>query len=250
MGENLSIGAVGGVIFDAVGTLIYAEPPVAVVYAEVALRQGIRFEPSEIKHRFSLQLRRAESDDHAGSSATDEARERQRWQQIVAWVIPELPDLEAGFDELWEHFALPAAWRCYPDVSQTLRALRFINMPVRIASNFDARLRGVVAGLADLESLQDPLVISSEVGFRKPHRAIYQAACASLNLAAEAVLSVGDDLLNDVEGARRAGLPAVWLNRVGTASPPIGVISISSLSALLDLLIAGTDAGLDSGRPI
>jgi putative hydrolase of the HAD superfamily len=88
-------------------------------------------------------------------------------------------------------------------------------VPVRVASNFDGRLRGVVAGLPAVAGLRDALVISSEVGYRKPHPAFYRAACARLGLPPGRVLCVGDDLENDVLGAGRAGLRGVLLDRSG-----------------------------------
>ena len=49
----------------------------------------------------------------------------------------------------------------------------------------------------------------------KPSPAFFDAAVASLGLAADrAVAMVGDDLWSDVEGAQRAGLQG-WLVRTG-----------------------------------
>jgi len=49
---------------------------------------------------------------------------------------------------------------------------------------------------------------------------------------------VGDDVIADVEGARRAGVTPVWLNRAGeqwpTAAPP--PLTVGSLAELPDLL--------------
>ena len=58
-------------------------------------------------------------------------------------------------------------------------------------------------------------MISSEVGFRKPHPAFFQAVCEHLGLAPRQVLCVGDDIDNDVRGALRAGLSATLLDRGG-----------------------------------
>ena len=77
---------------------------------------------------------------------------------------------------------------------------------VCVGSNFDGRLRGVVKGLPELRDRAESLVISSEVGFRKPHPSFFHAACAQLGLPPSKVLCVGDDPENDVRGAIRAGL--------------------------------------------
>jgi putative hydrolase of the HAD superfamily len=53
-------------------------------------------------------------------------------------------------------------------------------------------------------------------GSAKPDPAIFLAACAALGVAPQDTVYVGDDILLDVQGAQRAGLRAVWLNRTGS----------------------------------
>lgn len=54
------------------------------------------------------------------------------------------------------------------------------------------------------------------LGRAKPDPAIFHAACAALGVAPAEAVYVGDDILLDVQGAQRAGLRAVWLNRNGS----------------------------------
>jgi putative hydrolase of the HAD superfamily len=59
----------------------------------------------------------------------------------------------------------------------------------------------------------DAIVLSSEVGKRKPHPAIFERALRELGVAAEESLFVGDRLEADVLGASRVGMStvqAVW----------------------------------------
>jgi putative hydrolase of the HAD superfamily len=138
----------------------------------------------------------------------------------VANVLPGLPDGERAFRELWVHFSRPEAWRCFPDVAPALKGLREAGIAVGIASNFDARLRGVVAGLDELSGAVGPLVISSEVGYRKPHPSFFSAVCEAMGRPAGRLLFVGDEVANDVRGAQRAGLRAIWLDRRGRGADP------------------------------
>lgn len=236
---------VDGIILDAVGTLIDPTPSVSEVYTAAAARQGLAVDRSEVKARFGRYFRNDEVDEQLGPMVTDEAIEFRRWRRIVANVLPDLPNPDQAFAELWDHFGQPTAWRCFPDVVSGLRALRGAGWPVRIASNFDGRLRDVVAGLADLAGFADILIISSEVGFRKPHPRFYAAACASLGLPAERVLCVGDDPENDVLGPERAGLRGALLARDGRC--PVGLTSFPDLPAFARSL---TEARRSAAAPV
>ena len=202
-----------GIVFDAVGTLIDPDPPVPEVYAAAARRQGVELEPGLVRSRFYRAFRSDEVDEVRGPLATDEPNELRRWRRIVTGVLPELPDPERAFAELWEHFGRPASWSLFPDVAPALEAIRAAGLPVGIGSNFDARLRTVVAGLPALARTIGPLLISSEVGYRKPHPAFFDAVSASFGLPAERIVCIGDDLDNDVLGAVGSGLRGVLLDR-------------------------------------
>ncbi len=216
--KGVNWGDIEGIVLDAVGTLIDPNPPVAVVYAQAAARQGLVVEVLEVKRRFHQFFRVDEIDEQLGPLATDEATEYRRWRRIVGNVLPDIPDPDRAFDELWSHFGTSSAWRAFDDVAPTIAAFRELGINFVIASNFDSRLRGVVEGLPALADCGDKLVISSEVGFRKPHQAFYQHACAQLGLPPERVLCVGDDPENDVNGPIRAGLNGLLIARDGRRS--------------------------------
>lgn len=207
------LDGIEGVVFDAVGTLIDPEPSVSDVYAEAARRQGIALERALIKSRFARYFGDDEVDYLRGPLATDEATERRRWRRVVGRVLPELPDPDGAFEELWIHFGRAESWRLFADVEPALERLRRAGLPSRIASNFDGRLRGVVGGLPALAAWGETLVISSEVGYRKPHPSFYHAAAESLGLPPSRVLCVGDDPENDLHGPRRAGLKSILVDR-------------------------------------
>jgi putative hydrolase of the HAD superfamily len=229
------VGPIAAVVFDAVGTLIEPWPPVAEVYAAAARRQGIVLDVREVTIRFGRAVDEATADLQAEAWATDEAREAQWWRKIVAQVLPELPDPGRGFEELWTHFGQPAAWRCFADVAPALAALRAAGLARAVASNFDGRLHTVVRGLEPLAELGGALVISSEVGYRKPHPKFYQAVRDRLGQPAARILWVGDDPEHDLRAARRAGMRALWLDRAGHA--PTKEQTITHLHALGKLIL-------------
>jgi putative hydrolase of the HAD superfamily len=231
-----------GIVLDAVGTLIEPEPSVARAYADAALRQGVVVDVAEVKKRFGRHFRNDEVDEQLGPMVTDESIEHRRWRRIVANVLPDLPHPDRAFEELWDHFGRPQAWRCFPDVAQGIAVLGESGFRIRVASNFDGRLRAVAAGIPEFAGFVDTLVISSEIGYRKPHAAFYAAACTSLGLPPEEVLCVGDDPENDVRGAERAGLRGLLLDR--DAQRPPGLASFPDLMTLADSISSrGTRTG-------
>jgi putative hydrolase of the HAD superfamily len=195
-----------GIVFDAVGTLIEPEPSSTIAYRDAARRQGIELDPELVRDRFYRALAADDLNPPHGPLTTDESYERIRWRRIVAHCLPEIPDLDRAFSELWEHFARPSSWCVYDDVEPALRAIKRLGKAIWVGSNFDARLRGVVAGHPVLAETLDSLVISSEIGFRKPHPGFYLNACKLMALEPGDVLFVGDDPAHDVEGPRLAGL--------------------------------------------
>jgi putative hydrolase of the HAD superfamily len=232
MNKQLKWERIQGIVLDAVGTLIQPTPSVAEAYTRAAARQGVELDPKEVKARFNAAFRSDLVEGEAGFLSTDEDVERRRWREIVARVLPEVPDPDRAFDELWDHFGRPENWRAFPDAAPAVGAIREAGMKVCIGSNFDGRLHKVVAGLPELADAVEVVVVSSEVGYRKPHAAFFGAVCERLGLPADRVLSVGDDLENDVVGAHRAGLSALFLSREGDAGGLPSVPDLTSVAAL------------------
>ena len=219
------------VFFDAVGTLLHPEPPAPAVYAAVARRFGSRLDEATIAARFRAAFRRQEEADYADNLRTDEAREVARWRAIVREVLDDVADVETCFRELYNHFARADAWRCEPETAAVLATLAAHGHVLGVASNFDHRLRGLVENLPAFRTIRY-LVISSEVGWRKPARAFFEEMCRQAASPPEQILYVGDDPVNDYEGARAAGLQAALL----TPDKRVSCSAESSIKSLSDLL--------------
>jgi putative hydrolase of the HAD superfamily len=83
------------------------------------------------------------------------------------------------------------------------------------ASNGNADLRRI--GLAHYF---ERCIHAREVGALKPDPAIFHKIVEGSDLALQEVVYVGDDPALDIEGARGAGMHAVWINRERAAWPP------------------------------
>jgi len=141
-------------------------------------------------------------------------------------------DAEACFRELYEHFAHASAWRLTEGTGDLLRRLADRGLMIGMASNYDARLRRVVAGFAELSPVQY-LVISSAVGFRKPAREFFAAVVRSAACRPADVVHVGDDAANDYDAAIAAGLRAVLIGERPDGSQVCGVRSLHQVPEIL-----------------
>ncbi len=83
-----------------------------------------------------------------------------------------------------------------------------------ICSNFShaETARAILRDASFLPHLSS-IVISEEMGIRKPRVEIFEAVVESLGVAACEILHVGDNLRADVQGAAEVGMQTVWLTR-------------------------------------
>jgi putative hydrolase of the HAD superfamily len=196
------------VFFDAVGTLIHPDPPAPLVYGQVGRRFGSRLAAAAIPERFAAAFAEQEARDQLAGWRTSEEREVRRWRHIVGRVLDDVADAEGCFQELYRHFSLAKAWRADPEAAAVGAELARRGLVLGMASNYDWRLRSVAADLPAFQPF-DRLVISSEVGWRKPAPEFFAALCRAAALPPEQVLFVGDDPDNDYDAARAFGVRAV-----------------------------------------
>jgi putative hydrolase of the HAD superfamily len=78
-------------------------------------------------------------------------------------------------------------------------------------------------------------VHAREVGALKPAAAVFHKVVEATDLQLHEVLYVGDDPLADIEGARRAGMRAVWINRNASEWPAEWVPPECTVTSLKEL---------------
>jgi putative hydrolase of the HAD superfamily len=107
------------------------------------------------------------------------------------------------------------------------------------------RLFAISNGNADLATIGlgrffEHALAAREAGVLKPDPRIFELLLERAGLGASQVVHVGDDAVADVDGARRAGLTPVWLNRRGCDWPaaalpaPLTVRTLTELVRLFD----------------
>lgn len=120
------------------------------------------------------------------------------------------------------------------DCLTTLGALRNQNKVIAIVSNIDDDW---LEPLTERYSLKDyvDLILSSETATScKPHAGIFLEACRLLKTQPEQVLFVGDDEVNDIQGANRIGMTTVLFDENQDSEGTEANATITSLKQLVD----------------
>jgi FMN phosphatase YigB (HAD superfamily) len=92
-----------------------------------------------------------------------------------------------------------------------------------------------------IRSAFETVIVSDEVGWRKPHRIIFDHALDRLGIAAGDALFIGDQLYVDVYGAVNSGIDVVWIEterqdwlKPGLPEPTYKVRSIAEIMKILE----------------
>jgi putative hydrolase of the HAD superfamily len=107
----------------------------------------------------------------------------------------------------------------FPDALAAVDAAR-TNARVALITNGPSKEQRLKLERTGLLDRFEVITISGEAGCEKPAAEIFAKTLASMRVAPEAALHIGDSLRYDVAGARAAGVTAVWLNRLGTSHTP------------------------------
>jgi putative hydrolase of the HAD superfamily len=213
---------VQAVFFDLVGTLIRAARPIGEQYAECARRHGAtEAEPAEMENAFRRAMRNAPPMAFPGEPKAVRAAERDWWADLVRGVVEQcgLRELNGSrfdvfFADLYEHFTTADAWALYPDARPALEGLRERGLGVGLITNYDTRVYRVIDALG-LSALLDSVTIPAVAGAAKPALAIFVHALGRHGIAPREAIYVGDEIGDDYEGARGAGMRAVLIDRGG-----------------------------------
>ncbi len=207
------------VLFDVGGTLITPHPSVGAIYSAVAARHGVHVAPEKL----NLGFRTAWAKRKHERSLID----KKWWQSVVEESFGQ--DTSAFFNEIYDEFEKKEVWRIYPDAEITLKALRDRGIRLAVASNWDARLPALLKQL-DLERYFERQFISFDLKIVKPDVRFFQFALEEMAIDPMEMLHVGDDPVEDIEGAQKAGLRAYFIDRI---HKPKNSRTLSSLDELL-----------------
>lgn len=231
------------IFLDAGLTLLRAHPSLGGVYTGVTRRFGREIPPAEFDRSAAAAFHKQAAEHRdAGEEGlrTSEALERESWRRHARRVMGGIPlmdgmEFDGWFEVLYREFGSAAVWRPYADVPPALEALRARGLRLAVLSNWDARLHGILEE-GGIRPHFERVFVSSEIGWRKPHPAIFRHAMEVMGLAPGEVIHVGDSVGDDLRGAEACGIRAALIDRAGNQGTVDGIPRIRDLRGLETLL--------------
>ena len=164
------------------------------------------------------------------------------------FLTPFLPNDTTDIDEFMHYFFIRYADSCIlqPDVSATLDILRQQGIQPGVITNGGSLVQNGKVDMAGLRPLLDIVAVGGDETVQKPDPLLFRRVAARLGVACEDCVYVGDHPVNDIAGARSAGMRAVFIEYGRPADhpchqyplpPDIPVIhAIGQLPAVLETL--------------
>ena len=208
-----------GIIFDINGTLTdihtnEGHDEIYRVLSNVLSYQGIVLEPHVVKELYfqiMKEQRAAREGRHPEFDAigifhtilTQYATDFTRG--LSPQKLEQLPRLLAETYRAASRFRLQP----YPGVVDTIRQLHQ-NYHLAIVSDGQTAYAVPELNTVGLAGYFDPIIISGDVGVRKPHERLFTDALTAMKMTPSEVLFVGNDMYRDVYGAKRVGMTTVF----------------------------------------
>jgi putative hydrolase of the HAD superfamily len=198
------------VLFDALGTLVRLEPPGPRLRDSLAMRAGLLVGDDLADAAMRAEMRHYAANCVRAHDDATLAALRLECADVVA------DALGAGLTgpELLPCLTDAVAFSLYGDVVPALDRLADAGVRLAVVSNWDVSLPRTLERL-HIAGRFEAIVHSAEVGASKPDPRPFALALARLALTAGDVVHVGDDEVNDRQGAAAAGIAALVIDRGG-----------------------------------
>lgn len=140
-----------------------------------------------------------------------------------------------------------------PDAKDVLAALKHRGYKVGVLSNtmWTSTHHAEVFARDDLDEYIDAAVYTSEIPVAKPHEDAFRMVLEALGLPAAQCVFVGDRLWDDIAGAQRVGMRAIWIphSRIPESQVPDGSATPDAVAQrLLDVFAIVESWQSESGQ--
>lgn len=123
----------------------------------------------------------------------------------------------------------------FPETEEVLKYLKD-RYRLAVISNASSELPRYAIKKFGLEKYFETIVISRDIGIRKPNPNIFKFTLQKLGLNSREAIHVGDSVEKDVLGAKKASMKAVWINRFGEEASIDADYVLRSISELTRIL--------------
>jgi putative hydrolase of the HAD superfamily len=224
------------VLFDLDDTLFDHRRSARAALAEVHRVHAADLDFAAFERQHALHLEEMHAEVLAGRMGLDEAR-RERFRKLFLSLGVTLDAAAVDATATAYRTGYMTARRALYGAAELLIALRPHARIVIVTNNLleEQQDKLQYCGLA---SLVDALVASEDVGVSKPDPRIFHIALERAQVDADRAVMVGDAWVNDIVGARGAGIRAVWFNPEGRPRPEDidGVIEIRALEPATEIV--------------
>ena len=210
--------------FDLFNTLIVIEPDTLIHAMQRMLRSlkenGFSIEDSsyirDYKNAASIYVARARKD---GIETHNSIWVSHVLNDYGISILPEDERIGQAVDDYFAAFYDRV--NIIPDTLETLSILKK-KYSLGLLSNFThAPAAREILSRTGLASCFDTILISGELGYRKPHSFAFEELSKGLSVEKEKILYTGDDPEPDIHGASRAGLNPVWFTYIIDKQVPV-----------------------------
>ncbi len=199
---------VRAVLLDAFGTLLRMEPPPPVLTALLA-DAGFPLDEQRVADALALEIRHYRLRMQLGRDAEGLAALRAECAGVLVDALgPGAPPIPLATELLVESLR----FHLFDDVLPALDLLDDMGLVLGVVSNWDCALPQHLARLGVADRFE-VIVASAAAGYQKPDPGIFTTALSALGMAPADALHVGDRRVEDLNGARAAGLQALLLDR-------------------------------------
>jgi putative hydrolase of the HAD superfamily len=221
---------VRGVLFDLDDTLFDHRRSARAALTAVHTAFASEADFAEFERRHAHYLEEMHLEVLAGRATLEDAR-RERFRRVFAALGVTLDPADVYRAAETYRLGYSSARRAIEGAVDLLADLRS-SVAIAIVTNNLLGEQQDKLRVCGLTQYVDTLVASEDVGTSKPDPEIFRIALERLGVRADEAVMVGDSWANDIEGARAAGIRAVWFNRYGHEQPstPPGVIAINRLT--------------------
>lgn len=212
------------VSFDAFETLVTPTVPVAQQYYDIAKAHGVSgLSLHKCEEKFSdCFSEMLEKYPNYGLASPQYKSSDAWWARIVESTLglENSSEKDRIVTAVLRHFTTPLAYKLYPDVLPTFRALKANGIPVCVLSNTDSAIATALTGLGLGEFISaNDMFFLYDIGVEKPLHEFFAAVAERYADATNPrgslprLWHVGDSFKNDMMGAAKSGWNGVLVDR-------------------------------------